>query len=168
VTISMYEASVPVFVRMLGNLRAILEKGAAHAEAKKFDPAVLINGRLAPDMFALARQVQIASDMAKGCGARLAGVEPPKYDDTEATIPELLARIDKTLAFLKTLKPGQIDGSEEKTISLQLRTGPREFKGLGYLLFFVMPNFYFHCATAYNILRHNGVEIGKPDFLGRN
>ena len=164
----MYQASVPVFTRMLGNLRAILEKGAAHAEAKKFDAAVLVNGRLAPDMFALARQVQIAADMAKGCGARLAGIEPPKHDDNEATIPELLARIDKTLAFLKTLKPGQIDGSEEKAISLQLRSGAREFKGLDYLLFFAMPNFYFHCATAYNILRHNGVEIGKPDFLGRN
>lgn len=166
-SISMYTASVPLFVRMLGNLRAILEKGAAHAAAKNFDPAVLVQARLAPDMFPLSRQVQIATDMAKGCGARLAGIEPPKYDDTEATIPDLIARIDRTVTFLKTLTPAQIDGSEGRDITLQMRTGARQFKGLDYLLHFVLPNFYFHVTTAYALLRHNGVELGKPDFVGR-
>ena len=164
----MYQASVPVLIRMLGNVRAILEKAAAWAEAKKIDPAVLLQSRLAPDMFTLMRQVQIAADMAKGCAARLAGVELPKFDDTEATIPELLARIDKTVAFLKTFKPAQIDGSEDKAITLQQRAGTREFKGQPYLLHYVMPNFYFHCTTAYALLRHNGLEIGKPDFVGRD
>jgi hypothetical protein len=167
-SLSMYQASVPVFIRMLGNVRSLLEKGAAYAEAKKFDAAVLVQSRLAPDMFPLSRQVQIAADMAKGCAARLAGVDIPKYEDTEATIPDLLARIDKTVAFLKTFKPAQIDGTEDKTISLQMRTGPREFKGQPYLLFFVMPNFYFHCTTVYALLRHNGLEIGKPDFIGKD
>lgn len=165
--ISMYQASVPVFERMLVNLRGILEKGAAHAQARKFDPAVLVQARLYPDMFPLSRQVQIASDNAKGCAARLAGVEIPKYEDTESSFPELTARIDKTLAFLKTLKPGQIDGSEERPVTLQLRTGALEFKGQAYLLNFALPNFLFHVTTAYAILRHNGVELGKPDFLGR-
>ena len=167
-SLSMYQASVPVFVRMLGNVRTILEKGAAHAEGKKFDAAVLVQSRLAPDMFPLSRQVQIAADMAKGCAARLAGVEIPKYEDTEATIPELLARIDKTVAFLKTLKPAQIDGSEDKAITLQQRAGTREFKGAPYLLHYVLPNFYFHCTTVYALLRHNGLEIGKPDFIGKD
>lgn len=165
--ISMYTASVPLFVRMLGNLRAILEKGAAHAAAKGFDPAVLVQARLAPDMFPLSRQVQIATDMAKGCGARLAGMEVPKYEDTEATIPELLARIDKTVTFLQSLTPAQIDGSEGRDIVLQQRAGTRQFKGLVYLLHYVLPNFYFHLTTTYALLRHNGVELGKPDFVGR-
>lgn len=165
--ISMYQASVPVFIRMLRNLRSILEKGGAHAAAKKFDPAVLVTARLAPDMLALARQVQIASDSAKGCAARLAGMDPPKYEDTESTLPELLARVDKTVAFLKTLTPAQLDGSEERDITLPMRTGPLHFKGLQYLIHFALPNFYFHVTTAYNILRHNGVEIGKQDYIGR-
>ena len=165
-TISMYQASIPVFVRMLGNLRSILEKGAAYAEARKFEPAVLVNSRLFPDMLPLSRQIQIASDSAKGCAARLAGVESPKYEDNESTIPELLARIDKTVAYLKTFKPAQIDGTEDKDVTLQMRTGTRQFKGLPYLLHFVMPNFYFHVTTAYNLLRHNGVDIGKTDFIG--
>ena len=164
--LSMYQASVPVFVRLLGNVRAILEKAAAYAEARKFEPSVLVQSRLAPDMFPLSRQVQIASDMAKGCVARLAGVEPPKFEDTETTIPQLLARIDRTVAFLKTFKPAQIDGTEDKALTIPLRTGPREFKGQPYLLFFVMPNFYFHCTMTYALLRHNGLEIGKPDFIG--
>ena len=167
-SISMFQASVPVFIRMLRNLRAILEKGAAHAEAMKFEPAVLVNGRLAPDMLPLSRQVQIAADSAKGCGARLAGVEPPKYEDTEKSFPELLARVDKTMAFLKTLTPAQVDGSEERDITLQMRAGPLHFKGLQYLVHFALPNFYFHVTTAYNILRHNGVEIGKQDYIGRD
>lgn len=163
----MYQSSIPVFIRMLGNLRVFLEKGLAHAGAKKFEPAVLVDSRLAPDMLPLARQVQIASDSAKGCGARLAGVEPPKYEDTEKSFPELLARVDKTVAFLKTLTPSQLDGSEARDIVLQLRAGPLHFKGLQYLLHFALPNFYFHVTTAYNILRHNGVELGKQDFIGR-
>ncbi len=165
-TISMYQASVPAFIRMLGNLKGILEKGAAHAEAKKFDPAVLINSRLYPDMFPLSRQVQIATDNAKGCPSRLAGIDPPKYEDTESTFPELYARIDKTIAFLKTFKPDQIDGSEEKPIMLSTPRGILNFRGQTYLLDFVLPNFHFHVTTAYNILRHNGVELGKTDYLG--
>ena len=165
--ISMYQASVPVLKRMLGNLADILQKGAAHAEAKNIDPAVLIASRLYPDMFALARQVQIASDTAKGCAARLAGAEIPKYEDNEATFPELMARIRKTIAFLDTFKREQIDGTEDKSITLQMRSGDLNFTGLSYLLNFVMPNFYFHVTTAYDILRHNGVEVGKNDFLGK-
>ncbi|MGH8750105.1 MAG: DUF1993 domain-containing protein [Burkholderiales bacterium] len=164
--ISMYQASVPVFIRMLKNLAAILGKGAAHADARKIEPAVLINSRLFPDMFALARQVQVATDVAKGCGARLAGLEPPKFEDNEATFPELLARIDKTVSFLETLKAGQIDGSEQKTITLQMRNNTVSFLGLPYLLNFVLPNFYFHVTTTYDILRHCGVEMGKQDFIG--
>jgi hypothetical protein len=166
-SISMYQTSVPVFVRMLGNLRNLLQKGEAFAEAKKIKPEVLLNDRLAPDMFALTRQVQIASDMAKGCAGRLAGVELPKYEDNEASFADLYARIDKTVAFLKTLKAEQIDGSEGKDIVLQSPRGAMEFKGQEYLLFFVFPNFFFHCTTAYAILRHNGVEVGKMDFVGQ-
>jgi hypothetical protein len=165
--ISMYQTSVPVLVRALGNLRAVLEKGAAHAEAKKIDPAVLVGSRLFPDMFPLSRQVQIATDMAKGCAARLAGVEPPKYEDTEATFPELLARIDKTVAFINGFKAAQIDGTEDKAIVLNSPRGTMNFTGQQYLLNFVLPNLYFHATTAYNILRHNGVELGKQDFLGK-
>jgi hypothetical protein len=165
-TISMYEASIPVFIRMLKNLAAILAKGAAYAEAKKIEPTVLVNSRLYPDMFPLARQVQIASDAAKGCGARLAGREAPKFEDNEATFPELLARIDKTVAYLETLKPEQINGSEQKTITLQIRKNTMTFLGMPFLLNFALPNFYFHVTTAYDILRHCGVEIGKQDFIG--
>ena len=164
--ISMYQASVPVFIRMLKNLAAILAKGATYAEAKKIEPTVLINSRLYPDMFPLARQIQIASDVAKGCGARLAGLEPPKFEDNEATFPELFARIDKTVAYLETLKPEQIDGSEHRTITLQIRNQTMTFLGMPFLLNFALPNFYFHVTTAYDILRHFGVEIGKQDFIG--
>lgn len=166
-TISMYQASVPVFNRMLNNLAAILEKGAAHAAAKKIDPAVLVNSRLCPDMFPLSKQIQIATDMAKGCVARLAGQEPPKYEDDEAAFADLVARINKTVAYVNTFKPEQIDGSEGKTITLQMRSGPLTFLGMPYLLDFVYPNFYFHVTTAYDILRHSGVEVGKQDFLGK-
>jgi hypothetical protein len=165
--ISMYQASVPTFIRMLNNLSAILEKAAAHAEAKKIDPAVLINSRLCPDMYPLSRQVQIATDNAKGSVARLAGLEPPKYEDTESTFPELVARIRKTTDYLATFKPEQIDGSEEKTVVLKLRSSSRTFAGLPYLLNYVLPTIYFHITTAYGILRHNGVEIGKQDYLGK-
>ena len=166
-TMSMYQASVPVFGRMLANLAVVLDKGAAHAAAKNFYPTVLVNGRLYPDMFPLSRQVQVASDTAKGCVARLAGEEPPNYEDNEATFPELVSRINRTAAFVKAFKPAQIDGSEEKQIVLKMRTGTLEFRGLAYLLNFAYPNFYFHVTTAYDILRHNGVEVGKMDFLGK-
>jgi uncharacterized protein len=162
----MYQASVPVFVRMLNNLSAVLDRAAAHAEAKKIDPAVLINARLYPDMLPLSKQVQIATDNAKGAAARLAGQEPPKYDDTEVTFADLKARIQKTVDFLNAFRPEQIDGSDEKTVTLQIRGNPVPFQGLAYLSNHATPNFYFHVTTAYDILRHNGVDIGKSDFLG--
>ena len=163
----MYQASVPVFVRALNNLAAILEKAAAHAEARKIDPAVLINYRLYPDMLALSRQVQIATDSAKGGVARLAGGEPPKYEDNEASIPDLVARVRKTVAYLEAIKPEQIDGSEDKTVTWKTQTTTRTMQGMPYLLSHVTPNVYFHVTTAYAILRHCGVEIGKQDFLGK-
>lgn len=165
-SLSMYQSSIPVFIHMLGNLRNILQKGAAHATNKNFDPTVLVNSRLAPDMFALTRQVQIATDMVKGCAARLAGIEPPKYEDNETTLEELMARIDKTINFLKEFSPAQIDGTEAKEIILALRTRTLNFDGKTYLQHFVIPNMYFHITTTYNILRHNGVELGKQDFIG--
>jgi hypothetical protein len=162
----MYQASVPVFQRTLGALDAILDKAAAYATERKIDPAALLSARLYPDMFPLTRQVQFSSDHAKGCPARLAGLAVPSFEDSEKTFPELKARIAKTLAFIATVKPEQIDGSEGRDISL--KAGPREltFKGQDYLLFFALPNFYFHVTTAFAILRHNGVPIGKLDFLG--
>jgi len=167
VTISMYQASAPVFVRMLNNLAGVLKKAAAHAEAKKIDPAVLLHARLYPDMFALVRQVQIATDNAKGCVARLAGIDPPRYEDKESSFAELFSRIEKTIAFMTSVKPEQIDGSEARTITLKVRDQTITFTGLVYLLNYAQPNFYFHVTTAYGILRHNGVELGKPDFLGK-
>lgn len=164
--ISLYQASVPTFVRVLENLSGVLDKGAAFAEARKIDPGILVNSRLFPDMFPLARQVMIVTDNAKGGAARLAGLEPPKYEDTESTFPELKARIDKTIAFLKTFTPDQIDGSEERTINMKVAGKPMTFQGLPYLLNYVLPNIYFHTTTAYNILRHNGVDVGKKDYLG--
>lgn len=166
--LSMYQASVPVFIRMLGNLSGILAKGAAHAEAKKIDPLVLVNSRLFPDMFPLSRQVQIASDTAKGAAARLAGMEPPSYEDNEKTFPELIARLDKTVDFLKTFKPEQIDGSEERSVNIKVAGQPMTLQGMTFLLQRALPNLYFHTATAYAILRHNGVEVGKKDYLGKH
>ncbi|MDP1678654.1 MAG: DUF1993 domain-containing protein [Candidatus Nitrotoga sp.] len=166
-SISMYQASVPPIIHTLSNLRAILEKAGAYADARKIAPSVLVNARLYPDMLPLSRQVQIASDIAKGGACRLAGVEPPKYEDNESTFPELVARLDKTIALLETFKPEQIDGTEDKTINLPLHDRTLTFKGLPYLLDSVLPNVYFHVTTAYAILRHNGVEIGKQDFLGK-
>jgi hypothetical protein len=167
-TLSMYQASVPYFVRLLRNLKALLEKGKAHAAARKFDPMVLFNARLAPDMLPLVKQVQIASDNAKGCAARLAGIDPPRYEDTEGTYDQLVERIDKTLDFLKSVKPEQVDGSEGRDIVLKFPNNTYNFKGIDYLRFFALPNFTFHVVTAYNILRNNGVEIGKSDYLGRD
>lgn len=164
--ISMYQASVPVFQKMLKNLDGILDKAAASAEARKFDPAVLLNARLAPDMYPFTRQVQIATDHAKGGPARLAGLEPPKFEDNESSFGELKARVARVQSYLATLTPAQIDGSEERKIVLKF--GPREFEfvGLPYLTQFALPNFYFHYTTAYAILRHNGVDVGKRDFVG--
>ncbi|WNV06020.1 DUF1993 domain-containing protein [Candidatus Methylospira mobilis] len=162
----MYPASIPVFVRMLGNLSAILDKAAAHAEAKKIDPSVFINARLAPDMYPLSRQVQIATDLVKGCAARLAGIEVPGYEDNETTFPELQARIGKTVAFIQSVTAAQIDDSEERGISLKFGTREAHFLGQAYLLDFVLPNLYFHITIAYAILRHNGVELGKMDYVG--
>jgi uncharacterized protein len=165
-TLSMYEASAPTFIRMLTSLDAILVKAQAHATAKKIDPAVLLNSRLFPDMFPLLRQIQIATDHAKGAMARLADVELPKYEDTEQSIEDIRARLAKTIAFVGSFDAAQIDGSEEAAITLKVGGQERSFDGMNYLLGFALPNFYFHVVTAYSILRHNGVEIGKRDYMG--
>ena len=164
-TISMYQTSVPRFANMLKNLSAILDKAQAHAEGRKIDPAVLLNSRLYPDMFPMKRQVQIACDTAKGAVARLAGVEVPKHEDSEETIAELKARIAKTIDFIHAVEPARIDGSEEKGIHLKLGAREVDYKGMQYLLGHALPNFYFHVTTAYGILRHNGVELAKRDYL---
>ena len=163
--LTMHQASIPAFRQMLACLSAILDKAAVHAEAKKIDPAVLLNARLFPDMFPLTKQVQIACDFAKGASARLAGLEPPSFADTETTIPELKQRIAKTLAFLDSLRPEQIDGSEDRDISLKVGGNPMQFKGQYYLVQFALPNFYFHVTAVYAILRHNGLELGKRDYM---
>jgi len=165
--LSMYQASVSAFIRQLNNLAAILEKGVAHAEAKKIDPKVLINSRLFPDMFPLFRQIQIATDTARGGGARLAGVEVSAQEDNETTFPELVARIRKTVAYLETLKAEQFEGSEDRTVTWQTRSSTKTMQGLPYLQNHILPNLYFHITTTYNILRHSGVELGKQDFLGK-
>jgi uncharacterized protein len=165
-SISMYQASLPVLLRGLTGLQTILGKAEAHAAEKQIDPSVFINARLYPDMLPLVRQIYIVTDTAKGCAARLAGVEPPRYEDVETTFEELQARLQKTIDYLKEFNAAQIDGSEDRAITLKMRSGPVEFNGLSYLLQFVLPNFYFHVTTAYGILRHNGVEIGKMDYLG--
>lgn len=164
---SMYEASIPLFLHTLENLKGILQKGAAHAEAKKFDANNLVNSRLAPDMLNLARQVQIASDAAKGAAMRLSASEPLKLEDNETTLPELVARVDKTINYLRGFSAAQFEGSEERTISVTIPSGTLSFSGLQYLRHWALPNFFFHVTTAYNLLRHNGVEIGKADFLGK-
>jgi hypothetical protein len=165
--ISMYHASAPRFANALTNLSAILDKAQAHAEAKKIDPAVLGSLRLIADMFPLSRQVQIACDTAKGAVARLALVEIPKHEDTEQTIPELKARIAKTLDFVRSVPAAAIDGSEDREIVLKMRSGEHKYTGLQYLMGHAWPNFYFHVTTAYNILRANGVDIGKRDYIGQ-
>jgi uncharacterized protein len=164
--ISMYQASAPRFINMLNNLSAILDKAQAHAEARKIDPAALTSDRLYPDMFPMKRQVQVACDTAKGAVARLAGVEVPKHEDTEQTFAELKARIAKTVEFIRTVPADRLEGSEDRNIHLKL--GPREvdYTGMQYLLGHALPNFYFHVTTAYDILRHNGVELAKRDYIG--
>jgi hypothetical protein len=165
-SLSMYEASVPALSRMLDNLRSILSKGAAHVEQHKLDASALTTFRLYPDMFPLTRQVQIATDMAKGCVARLAGADVPTYEDKETTFAELIERIEKITAFIKSFSSSQIDGSEDREIVLKGRNGEMRFSGKQYLLHFVLPNVHFHIATTYLILRHNGVQLGKSDFIG--
>lgn len=164
--ISMSSASLPVFQLMLGNLKHILDKGQAHALARKFDPQVLVQSRLAPDMFPLARQILIACDVAKLGVARMTGLEAPKFDDTESTIEELKARIDKTLAWLSTVPADKLDGIEAKEITFPVgKEATRTMKAEDYLKHWVLPNLYFHVTTAYAILRHNGVELSKSDYL---
>ena len=165
-SLSMYEVSVTTFIPLLQNLKALLEKGAAYCEKKKIDPTVLASSRLFPDMLPLTKQVQIATDHAKGCAARLAAQESPVFEDNEQTLAELIARVQKTLDYLATFKPAQIDGSEQRNIELKIGSHELKFIGHVYALKFALPNFYFHVTTAYAILRHNGVEIGKQDFLG--
>ncbi len=166
-TISMYDACVPRFSSMLRNLDAILAKAQAHAEAKKIDPAVLMSARLFPDMLPFVKQVQIATDHAKGAAARLAGVEVPRFEDTEQSFDELRARLAKTIAFVESFSAAQINGSEDRDIALKAGGKEMSFKGMPYLIGYAIPNFYFHLVTAYNILRHNGIEIGKGDYLGQ-
>ena len=166
-TISLYKASAPVFVQFLTSLSAVLDKAAAHAEAKKIDPAVLLNTRLSPDMYPLLRQVREATNHAASACGRLAGADLPTFTNTEASIPELKERIAKSIDFLKGLKAAQIDGTEDKEITFKFPSGAeRKFTGQALLLNFCLPNFYFHYTTAYNILRHCGVEVGKRDFMG--
>ncbi|WP_338849376.1 DUF1993 domain-containing protein [Massilia sp. W12] len=166
-TISMYQASIPVFQRSLSNLDAILQKAAQHAENRKIDAQALLQARLFPDMFTFTRQVQIACDFAKGAAARLAGQDVPSWEDNEKSFEELRARVARTLEFVAQAQPEQIDGSEERDIQVGAGERQMKFKGQVYLLHFVLPNFYFHLTTAYDILRHNGVEIGKRDFIGQ-
>jgi uncharacterized protein len=163
---SMYQAAVPPVVQILASISAILDKAAAHCAARKIDPAALITFRLFPDMFPLSRQVQIMTDQAKGMAARLAGVEVPSYADTETTFDELKARIARAAAFVKGFTPAQIDGSEDRPIVIKAGGNELNFTGRQYLTGFVLPNFYFHAATTYDILRHCGVELGKRDFIG--
>jgi hypothetical protein len=165
-TLSMYQASTPVFVRQLTALGAILTKAAAFADVRKIEPSTLLDARLAPDQFPLVRQVQIATDGAKGGIARLAGAEAPAFPDDETTFDQLQARIAKTIAFLQSVPADEVDGSEDRPIQIKLRSGDLDFTGQAFLLHFVIPNFFFHVTTAYAILRHNGVEIGKRDYLG--
>ena len=164
--ISMHTMVVDQCVQMLNNLSKILDKAVAHAEAKKFDSTVLVNARLAPDMFPLSRQVQVACDMIKNGAARLAGQEAPKFEDTEKTMDELKARIAKTIDFVQSVPASAFEGSEDRDIRIPIRNDTMEMKGLPYVRNWILPNFYFHAAMVYALLRHNGVEIGKQDWLG--
>lgn len=167
-SLTMHSASVPIFVRMLGNVLVWLEKAEAHALAKKFDPSNYLGLRLAPDMLPFTRQIQIATDTAKGCVARLAGLEVPKWEDQEASLDDLRTRVRKALDYVQSVPAAQIDGTEGREIVLPMRTGePLRFTGEAYLRHWVLPNFFFHVTTAYALLRHAGVEVGKADFLGR-
>jgi len=164
--VSMYPISVPVFIKHLNGAAGCLKKAQAHYAEKKYDEASLVSHRFYPDMFTFARQVQAMSDHAKNCTALLAGMEAPKYEDNEKSLADLVARIEKTVGFLKSVKPAQIDGTEDKAITIKMRDRELNMKGLELLLNRSLPNFYFHATTAYDILRHNGVELGKRDFMG--
>ena len=165
-SLSMYQASVPVYLQYLNATSGVLDKGAAFAEARKLDPATLLQARLYPDMHPLVKQVQIFTDQATRGTARLAGLEPPPFPDTETSFAELKARIEKAAQFVQSVKPAQIDGSEEREIVMKTPRGDIHFKGQQYLLGFSLPNFFFHATTTYAVLRHVGVEIGKMDFMG--
>ena len=165
-SITLHSASVPVFVRMLGNMATWLDQAEAHAAAKKFDSAVYLGLRFAPDMLPFSKQVQIACDAAKFGVSRLAGIDAPKFDDTEASLPELKERIRKTVAFIESVPAAQLDGNEDKDVVVPRRDGSMTLKGEAYLKHFAMPNFYFHATTTYALLRHNGVDLGKGDYLG--
>lgn len=165
--LSMYAIAIPTFQKQLASLEAILDKAAEYAAAKKIDLAVLLAARLYPDMFNLTKQVQLATDFAKAAPARLAGLDVPSFPDTETTLPELKQRLAKTQALLASYMPEQLDGSEAKQLTLKLGGQEVTLAGQDYLLHVALPNFYFHCATAYGILRHNGLEIGKRDFVRR-
>lgn len=165
-TISMYQVSIPRFVHMLNNLAAILDRAQAYAEAKKIDAATLPSARLYPDMLPLTSQVRIACDTAKRAAAMLAGVDNPAYEDNETTLPELKARVERTIGFLNTIRAAQVDGTENREIVVKVGGKDTPFKGMQFLLARAIPNFYFHVTTAYDILRHNGLDVGKKDFLG--
>jgi hypothetical protein len=165
-TISMYKTSVPIFVQFLTSMSAVLDKAAAHCEAKKIEPATLLNMRLYPDMFPLMRQLRAVTDHAISGTARLAGAELITFPNNEASFAEVKDRIAKTIDFVKSFKPVQIDGTEDKEIVVKFSSGERKFKGQAFLLNFCLPNFYFHATTAYDILRHCGIELGKRDFMG--
>ena len=165
-TFSMYDASVPVFKQILTSLSAVLDKAEAHTTEKKIEPAALLQARLYPDMFPLTRQVQVACDFAKGCCARLAGAEVPRYDDTEQSFAELKQRIATTIAFIDSLPQDGIEASAQRDISTSSGANAKQFKGQVYLVHYALPHFYFHATTAYALLRHNGLEVGKKDFIG--
>ncbi|HEX4241723.1 MAG TPA: DUF1993 domain-containing protein [Steroidobacteraceae bacterium] len=165
-SISLYQVSIPALTRGLTNLAALLDKAAAHSAAKKLDPAVLAQSRLFPDMFPLARQIQITCDTAKGAAGRLAGVDIPKHEDSEANLEQLKARVAKTLDFVKSVSAAQLKDAETRSIELKFPSSTLKFTGLSYVTDFVLPNFYFHISIAYGLLRQAGVEIGKNDYLG--
>ena len=165
-SLSMHSASIPYFVRALNNLSAILEKGAAHAKEKDIDPSILVTDRLFPDMFPLSRQVQIACDVSKGAAAKISGIEAPSHEDNESSFEELIARISKTIEFLNSLPADKVNGTEEKEIKFQAGPYELDFTGATYLSMWALPNIYFHVTTTYNILRHNGVALGKIDYVG--
>lgn len=165
-SLSLYEASIPTFLHTLHSLKAILEKAVAHAEARKFDPNVFVSMRLYPDMLPLNRQVQIASDAAKGAGARLSGTEPPKFEDNETTMADLLMRVTKTIDYLRSFKADQFTGEDSRVITIKTPRNTFNFKAADFVRHWALPNFFFHVTTAYALLRHGGVEIGKVDFLG--
>lgn len=165
-TISMYQASAPVFVKMLGNMKAILEKAAAHAQARKIDESAFLTARIFPDMLPFTSQVHIATDFARGTCARLSGAEPPSIENDEKSIADLISRVERSIAYVKSLKPEQIDGSERREIVRKVRGNDVKFTGQDYLLNFALPNFYFHMSMLYALLRKGGVEIGKMDFIG--